>query len=331
MTRSTLTLFGIGLVATSALVAGCSNGPDPLASGGDYSVYDAIGELPSSFEDEPIIFTGDLARAGELAGLERPTDPGSEEVADWVISLSGGTSTHEQADALVPLPPPLSFGSPAEKAEQVGWSVVDVDAFVSTADFLVASGEFDDDTLDEDLVEVDDEIVTDVEGEDHEEHPDRPTAFDSQGAPTRFAEDDGRIAAASETDAVREWLNDEASLADGGAYADVAKALDEHDPYSAVLALSPSGKDPYDLVGLGWSEDDDAPLVSAAYHFDSEAAADDNVDSLRERFESEPLADHLEVDDAGTEGSTVVVTTRPEEGEIAFLLRALTQFGPPFH
>ena len=132
------------------------------------------------------------------------------------------------------MPPTLTGGSPTEMEEQVGWSVVDVDSFVATNDFLVASGEFDDDTLDEDLAEVEGDIVTDVEGKDHEEHPDQPTAFDYDGAPTRFAHDDGRIAASSETDAVRGWLDDEESLADDDAYADVAKALDE-EAYAAVL------------------------------------------------------------------------------------------------
>jgi hypothetical protein len=42
------------LVASSLLApgaaAGCSDDEDPLDSGGEYSVYDAIGELPESVE-----------------------------------------------------------------------------------------------------------------------------------------------------------------------------------------------------------------------------------------------------------------------------------------
>ncbi len=332
MDRATTSLLGSGLLAVGFLVAGCSNGPDPLESGDDYSVYDALGELPSSVgEDDGPVFTADLARAGEIADLEPPSDPDDEAAGDWVLGLNGRTVGDDPALAYVPMPPTLTGGPATEMEEQVGFSVVDVESFAATNDFLVASGEFDDDTLNEHLAEVDGEIVTDVEGEDHEERPDQPTAFDYDGAPTRFAHDDGRIAASSETDAVRGWLDDEESLADDDAYADVAKALDDEDAYSAVLLPMTASEESYDLVGIGWSEDDDAPLVSAAFHFESEDAARDSVDELRERFDLDPVGDHLEVEDADTKGSSVVVTTRPEEGAIDVLMRAVVMFGPPFN
>ena len=333
MSRPTRCLYTAGLlVLVGVHLAGCSNDPDPLESGDGFSVYDALGELPSSVEEEDgPIFTGDLARAGEIAGLEPPSDPDDEAAGDWVLGLNGRSVGDDPAQVFVPMPPTLTGGSPTEMQEQVGWSVVDVDSFVATNDFLVASGEFDDDTLSEHLAEVDGEIVTDIEGEDHEEHPDQPTAFDYEGAPTRFAHDDGRIAAASETDAVRGWLDDEESLADDDAYADVAQALDDEEPYAAVVLPMTGDEESYDLVGIGWSEDDDAPLVTAAFHFDSDDAARDSVGALRERFDLEPVGDHLEVEDADTKGSSVVVTTRPEEGAIDVLMRAIVTFGPPFN
>lgn len=323
MDRPTRTLLAC-LLITGALAAGCSDDPDPIESGDDYSVYDALSELPSSLEDEPLIFTGDLARAGEVAGLERPTDPDdSESTGDWVLGLSAGSRVDGTPQAYVPLLPALGQGLPAEKVKEVGWSVVDVDSFVGTTHFLVASGDFDDNTL-ADLPEVDDGIVTDIDDQEEEE------SDGALGLLTRFAEDDGRLAASSETDTVKEWLDDGESLADDAAYADVAKALDEQDAYSAAITRLPDDE-AYDLVGIGWSEDDDEPLVSAAYHFDSEDAAEDNVDSLRERFESEDLAEHLDVEDAGTEGASVVVTTRVKDDAIDFLLRALFQLAPPIY
>ncbi len=332
MDRATTSLLASGLLAVGSLVAGCSNGPDPLDSGDAYSVYDALGELPSSVgEEDGPVFTGDLARAGEIAGLEPPSELDDEAASDWFLGLNGRSVGDDPARAFVPMPPTLTGASPTEMEEQVGWSVVDVDSFVATHDFLVASGEFDDDTLDEGLAEVEGDIVTDVEGKDHEEHPDQPTAFDYDGAPTRFAHDDGRIAASSETDAVRGWLDDEESLADDDAYADVARALDDEEAYAAVLLPMTGSEESYDLVGIGWSEDDDAPLVSTAFHFESEDAARDSVDELRERFDLEPVGDHLEVEDADTKGSSVVVTTRPEEGSIDILMRAVVTFGPPFN
>jgi hypothetical protein len=237
-------------------------------------------------------------------------------------------------------------------AELVGWSVLDVRDFVAIAQpppdhFLVVSGTFDGDTLDTELAEVEDGIVTDVEGDDHEINVDAPSALDRLGAPTRLAEQDGRIAAASSTEAVRGWLDGEESLADDDAFADVAAALDGQRVYSAVLSPAPSGLDPamlvlggqaspdqvqelqerldgqlpddaYDAVGIGWAADDDGPLVSFAYHFDSEDQAEDNVDALRTLYESgtslttnRPYSDYFEVDDVTTAGPAVVVNARP--------------------
>jgi hypothetical protein len=34
----------------------------------------------------------------------------------------------------------------------------------------------------------------------------------------------------------------------------------------------------YDIVGIGWSADDDGPLVATAYHFDSEDVAEESPD-----------------------------------------------------
>jgi hypothetical protein len=45
-----LPLVASSLLAPGAAAAGCSDDEDPLDSGGEYSVYDAIGELPESVE-----------------------------------------------------------------------------------------------------------------------------------------------------------------------------------------------------------------------------------------------------------------------------------------
>ena len=106
---------------------------------------------------------------------------------------------------------------------------------------------------------------------------------------------------------------------------------DDEDAYSALLLPMTAGDESYDLVGIGWSEDDGAPLVTTAFHFESEDAARGSVDELRERFDLEPVGEHLEVEGADTNGSSVVVTTRPEEGAIDILMRAVVSFGPPFN
>ena len=87
----------------------------------------------------------------------------------------------------------------------------------------------------------------------------------------------------------------------------------------------------YDTVGIGWSADDDGPLVATAYHFDSEDAAEESVDALRELYASgnsmqsqRPFSDYLEVEDVEADGSVVVVTSRPaEDVAISFAYQAL--------
>jgi len=59
----------------------------------------------------------------------------------------------------------------------------------------------------------------------------------------------------------------------------------------------------YDTVGIGWSADDDGPLVATAYHFDSDDVAEESTDALRELYESgtsvqsrRPFSDYLKVE-----------------------------------
>lgn len=282
-----------------------------------HSTLDALGELPESAAgDAPLVLTGDLARASEIGGLDRPSNPDdSDPVHEWISGLGGGTL---QSDVFVPWPQALfpSTSQPVEAKDTYGWSVLDVDAFAAVSlppdDFLVVSGDFDDKTLDGGLAEVDGEedIVTDLDGADHDSGTLDPTPLNRYGAPTRLAEDDGRIAASPNTEAVRDWLDDTESLADDDSYADLARALDEHDVYSAVFTAAEDGDpaaamlgegagpeeveelraeldgvlpdDPYDAIGLGWASDDDGALVVMAYHFDSDDAAENSKDALEE-------------------------------------------------
>jgi hypothetical protein len=357
----------IGLLVSAALIAGCSDEPEPPAGdlGGGY-VLGAVRQLPASLEGEaPMILVGDLDRASKLAGSERPADADSDQVVPWISDLtaSGGDG---QSRVFVPLPDVLLpfNATPSDMEAEVGWSVVDVDSFVALTQppeqMLVVSGDFDEDTLSGDLSEVEDGIVTDIVGEDHEQNVTDPTAFSRVGAPTRFAVDDGRIAASSDTQAIRDWLAGGEALADDDAYAGIAQALDRSEVYAAVIARAPSGIDlssldlgeevsaeqverlvqqleeelpeaSFDTVGIGWSVDDQGPLVTTAYHFESEDDAVANINALRERYESgtsiqaqRPFSDFLEVEDVQNEGSAVLVTTRPAgDGRVDFAYRAL--------
>jgi hypothetical protein len=359
-------------LACGLAVSGCGGDDEAESTGHAYSVQASLAELPASVGgDQPLVLTGDLNRASEVAGLARPADADGDDARRWLSSLSGAVSaTDPSPQAFVPFPDQL-IPTTVDPADALGWSVLDVDDFVAVdqppVHFLVVSGAFDADTLDPDLAEVDDGIVTDVEGADHEFDVQHPTALSPLGAPTRLAERDGRIAASSSTDAVREWLDDHDTLADDEGFAAVARALDDQDAYSAVLSPAPHGidptvflggidstpesvhkkvakleaellDDPYDDVGIGWSADDDGALVSVAYHFGSEDQAEDSVDALRDLYESgvsvqtqRPYSEDLEVEDVTTSGAVAVVRARPApDASVDAILQMLTAREPLF-
>ena len=192
--------------------------------------------------------------------------------------------------------------------------------------------------------EVEDGIVTDVDGEDNE-HDLESAGLNRLGVPTRMAEDGDWVAASSSTDLLRDWLGDNESLADAnGDYADLAEALDDEGVYSAVLSevtggLDPSvvlggrldpeeaeellrevqgslPEDPFDAVGIGWADDGGEPLVVTAYHFGSADAAESATEPLSELYEAgtsvrtrAPYNEYFEVRDVEAEGEVVVVTS----------------------
>jgi len=360
--RSPLVLV---VAALALLLSGCSDDdPQTLDSGGDFTVRGALGELPSSADgDGALIMVGDLDRATEVGDLDRPDDPTSEDAFSWVSAVSGSGSIEEPSRVFVPLPDSLGStgASPTDMDAVAGWSVLDVQTFVAQAtppdSLMVVSGDLGAGAL-ADLPEVEDGIVTDVEGEDHAIDMDAG-ALSRLGVPTRMAEDDGRIAVSPTTSLVRDWLDDEESFAEAnGDYADLADALDAEDAYSAVLTEA-GGIDPAGLLGepvspdqveerlqtaqealpdeafgavaIGWADDDGEPLVVTAYHFGSEDAAESSADQVRELYESgisvqsqTPFSEYFDVQDVSADGEVVVVTSHvPDETAVGTAFQML--------
>lgn len=364
-TRSTAAaiLLSIGCVPTGC--GGDDSGSTASESEDVYRVADALGELPASAlkGESALILTGDLSAATELGDLARPSDPGDEAALQWLNDLSGGPASSEKTSVFVPLPVGLTSattqGSTAD--DLYGWSPLDVDSFASVSsppdDFTVISGAFDEDTLDADLKEVQDGILTDRDVEDNEIDLSAPSPLSRAGAPTRLAQQDGRIAFSSSTPAVSSWLEGAESAADDQALGSVAQALDRDDVYSAVLTRSAQGtasrggvqplpagaeriraktedmlpEEPFDVVGLGWGQHDGAAAVYSAYHFESDTAAEGAVDALRDLYTSgtgiasrQPFSDHFTVEDVSAEDDVVVVSTRPKaDSSVDTLYKAL--------
>ena len=136
----------------------------------------ALAELPASTDtDGLMIQTGDLVAATELAGLERPTEPEVDAVASWIFPLTGLPRDDTYGPLFVPLGQVFNYQylrSIAEFDAALGWSLVDADAFVEQStppeSFAVITGDFDETTLNPDLTEVADGVVSYGEGEDFE-------------------------------------------------------------------------------------------------------------------------------------------------------------------
>lgn len=190
----------------------------------------ALREVPRPEDDSLLVVqVGDLDTAIAHSGLAR--DGALDETAwEWMGPLFSFLGHRgPEAPIYVPLPgvfPPRSFQSLPALREELGWSVVDVDAFVEMnavpGRFSVLAGGFDDQTLAH-LPEVADGVVTAGGGEDLEDQTGSATPARRLGRPLRMAQSDGRIAASLTLPAVQEWvggpedtLADDEDLARGG-------------------------------------------------------------------------------------------------------------------
>ena len=323
-----------------------------LSSGDDYTVLGALAELPVSTDtDGLMVQTGDLVAATELAGLERPSEPDIDAVASWIFPLTGLPREDEFAPLFVPLGQVFNYQYLRDIAEfdtALGWSLVDADAFVEQStppeSFAVITGDFDETTLNPDLTEVADGVVSYGEGEDFETNlRGDPNPVDRLGRPVRLAWDGDRIAASFSTPFVQQWLAEpDETLADDAALAGVATALDEADVVAAVLTRVEPGFDqlgssqpissevlaelqdvvqdqvplaPFDAVGFGWNAVDGEAAITVAYHFSSADGAADSVASLEKLYReglsmvtNEPISESVTIDEIAATGDVVSVS-----------------------
>lgn len=334
----------------------CDGGSGGWGAGSSYSVQGSLEQLPAaeSGSGQVMIQTADLDAASELSGLERPTDVDGDALVAWLMPLTGGPSDDGPAPVFVPLAQvfnPQSIRMHDEFADELGWSLVDAQAFVERLSppqsLAVIAGDFDDSTLSEDLPEVADGVVTAGEGEDLESNLTELTNARPLGIPLRLAQNDHLIAAGPSTAEISSWLaGPDETLGDDPHLAGVAAALDDADSVSAVLVtgasmaltdalgamsaeqvaaledrLAPMLPEAFQAVGVGWGADDGASIITLAYSFDSEDAAEKSVPLFEELFANgtslqaaQPLSDLLTLDDAGRNGEVVVLTVSVPEG-----------------
>lgn len=355
----------IGLVAAAALTAaGCSSSGG--SGSGDYSVADAVNQIPPSVVDgEILIYTGDLITATEVAGLELPKSP--DDATQWMFDLTYEAGV---ADADVPVFVPIGDLSGAgakindfEGFEaELGWSIFDIRSFVEFSVppgvFAVVNGDFDD-PLDR-LDELDGGVFTHGSGEDFEQDLNNRNPVDQLGRPIRFGEKDGRVAISTSTSAVEEWLE-----AQGSGRVDLmamAEALDDADAYAAVLHSAESGysltetfpfppedveriigedwlpTEPFHAVAIGWSVDDDGAVLTFVFAHDDNEGAEANVERFERLFAEassivrrEPIGEIFDLTDVTAADNLVVVTATPAgDSHVSTALQSLVARDVPF-
>jgi hypothetical protein len=149
------------LTVAAATACGDDDGtgdPDTAASRLD-TVTGALATLPEAGAEPTGILWGDLARAAEIAGLERPTDPtDSDAVRAYLQGLTGvrpDAAARDGGTTVALVPPQVAQIEPATDlgpfVDDVGWSILQVDRFVEVDPVgdgvTVLEGTFDDDAL----------------------------------------------------------------------------------------------------------------------------------------------------------------------------------------
>lgn len=350
----------LALLTASACGAPARDGGDGADGDRDFSIGSTLDQVPATDLEEYTVRIADVDAATEAAGLERPDDPGDEAAtAQWLAPLTGQRSQ----DGYAPIPlflPELTVRSTLNLAEfddLAGWSLVDVASYADIPEapgrFTVIAGDVDDDTLAH-LPEVGDGVRTVGEGEDGRGDLSGRNAVQSTGAPVRMAQRDGQLAASDSTAVVKDWLSGPSEpLTTDPTVDSLADALDEAGSVSALMSVGhdfsadsqpvseqsfgPLPPSDFDAVALGWSADDDEPVVTIAYHFADEAAASDSVESLREVFEDGTdsrgtrLSDSLALGEITAQGPVVTATlSTKEDGAHADLATRLRQRDAPF-
>jgi hypothetical protein len=239
----------VGCLAASMLVCSCASeaGGGSGSGSGDGSLGDFLAALPAFDGDGAVIVTyGDLARAAEIAGLDRPTDVGDEDaIVEYYLDLTGRRQEEggpaPAAAALLPaVSQPDRMVDIRAFVDDVGWSILDVDSYAERdtppQEVSVLDGDFDRGALEDALDDAGDAVLIagNPEGLDVADiTPARPI-----GQPLWHALDGSRLVVTTDEDdvaAAREADGGDGTLAEDARLAPLAAALDERDVYSAML------------------------------------------------------------------------------------------------
>lgn len=327
--RSAAALVPLALltVLTSLTSVACSGddddgGPgaaDAAGEGTDLAtIAGGLASLPQTGEEAETIVWGDLERAAEAVGVERPADPGDGEAAeDYLRALTIGTDGAAGAGVVTPESAHLERSRDQTAIlDELGWSAVEVDRFVERQTppgvMTVMQGSFDEDALTEALGEPDDGTWSVGPGEDFARDLEDVSPARPIGESLWLGLDGDRLSvtrSSGHSAAVRRVLagaGGTPTFAADEALAAVAGALDAESPYAAVL-IRPGLSGPPPEIPAGPSElgeacqqalpvpttavgtaaaDADGPVIVLALAHGSPEAAEANAEAV-ERIATE--------------------------------------------
>ena len=342
--RSRSTLFVLVLALTGAAACGGDDG----SGGGDGSrIADLMRQMPSIERGDQTVFYlyGDLVAASESAGLERPTSLDSDDDLDafveWVLTLSGSRSSDEPATVAARFPEAVNLvemRDQAEFADEVGWSLVDVERYLEVSAlpvrFTLIDGTVDTEAVEDAVGEARNDIWSLGDGDDFESGFGNRSVASPLGVPVRMATRDGLFATTTSSDMAGDFVDGDDLGGDEGFNA-VAEQLDEAEVYGAFLLSVREDRDgsPFDTVGVGGGLDGDEALVVAVYHYaDAEAAADgvadvEDVLDGESRRTGEPWSDSFSATEVVADGATVVATLRLSDDQSPTMWQNVVMFG----
>lgn len=331
------------VLLTSTVIGACGSDDKASSDNGKYSVASSLRQIPASATGDgagTLIMSGDIDKATELAGLERPTDPTSDEAIDWIQAISGQRLGDGLSDVMI-MPLDTFRLTTANRMDEIddeiGWSLLDVHTYAGVdappEHFASMTGTFDADEIDAAQGDRVDDIWS-LGGDDFEVDLAGRSAARPLGQSLRTALKDGRLAESISTPTMRAWLDGKDTLADDEALVAVAEALDDHDVYSAALLADPTADGatpvssddtgdlaPFEAFGVGSAHDGDGAQAVLAYQFEDEDDAEQSADVLRAMFEDgtsvqthQPWSERVRVDDVEVDGRVVVVTLDVLEG-----------------
>jgi hypothetical protein len=314
------------LAVSSAVATGCGGDGDG-STAADHSISNLLTELPAIAVDggTPIqIAYSDLERATELGGLTEPALDDTDAVIDWARIISNESDPASDAPALGALLPqaanPDMIAGVQEFDAEMGWSVLDIDAFVEfeapPQNVAVIAGTMEASDIDGAAGRAEDGIWSVGDGDDFDVDLEATTAARPLGGPVRMAVQDDLLAVSRSTPPLRSWLDGDETFGDNETLMAVAEQLDAADVYAAYLigADGGTGTNPYDAYGLGVSVVDDESAGVFVYHYADSDTAEGSVEAVQALFDGTsdqtqaPWSDVFSSWDVAAHDDTVVVT-----------------------